>query len=222
MIGTAHSWRLAVVAAALLLAGCAGKPPAPDWQMNAQSALERSVQAYLVGNNRLEAVDFARARSEIAGTGRADLLARAELVRCAARVASLVQEPCSGYDALAADAAPAEQAYARYLQGQMRAEDLPLLPAQHRGVATASWGAALQGIEDPLARLVAAGVVLRLDRADPALIATAIETASAQGWRRPLLAWLGVQALRAELAGDTQELARIQRRMALVTETLPR
>ncbi len=208
---------------ALLLAGCAGKPPAPDWQMNAQSALERSVQAYLVGNTRLEAVDFARARSEIAGTGRADLLARAELVRCASRVASLAQEPCTGYDTLAADAAPPEQAYARYLQGQARAEDLPLLPAQHRAAAAATaTGAALQGMEDPLARLVAAGVLLRQDRADPAVIGKAIETASAQGWRRPLLAWLGVQARRAELAGDTQALAGIQRRMALVTEAMPR
>lgn len=228
MSGIRYSWRMTTAAAiamatALWLAGCAGKPPAPDWQMNAQAALERSVQAYLVGNTRLEAVDFARARSEIAGTGRADLLARAELVRCAARVASLVQEPCTGYDVLAADAAPAEQAYARYLQGQSRAEDLALLPPQHRAVAaSAASGAALQGIEDPLARLVAAGVVLRQDRADPAVIATAIATASAQGWRRPLLAWLGVQARRAELAGDTQELARIQRRMALVTDTLPR
>lgn len=209
-------------AAVMALAACAGKPPAPDWQMNAQAALERSVQAYLVGNTRLEVADFARARSEIAGTGRADLLARAELVRCAARVASLVTEPCTGYDTLAADAAPAEQAYARYLRGQARAEDQPLLPPQHRAVAAVSTAGALQAIEDPLARLVAAGVVLRQGRADPAVITTAIETASAQGWRRPLLAWLGVQARRAELAGDAQALARIQRRMALVTETMPR
>ena len=212
-----------LVVLVVLLAGCSTQPPAPDWQMNARSALERSVQAYLAGNARLEAVDFTRARAEIASTGRVDLLARAELVRCAARVASLEQGPCTGYEALADDAAPAEQAYARYLQGLVREGDLPLLPLQHRAAAAAGATAVvLPAIEDPLARLVAAGVWLQQGKADPAVIGMAIETSSAQGWRRPLLAWLGVQARRAELAGDTQALARIQRRMALVTETMPR
>jgi len=45
----------------------------------------------------------------------------------------------------------------------------------------------------------------------------AIDTASDQGWRRPLLAWLGVQAQRAEAAGDAQEEQRIRRRIALAS-----
>ncbi len=45
------------------------------------------------------------------------------------------------------------------------------------------------------------------------MIALAADTASAQGWRRPLLAWLGVQALRAERAGAMEEAARLRRRM---------
>jgi hypothetical protein len=78
--------------------------------------------------------------------------------------------------------------------------------------------AALQAVADPLARLVAAGVLLQTGRADPGVIRLAIDTASAQGWRRPLLAWLGVQALRADAAGDSADAQRIRRRMALVSE----
>ena len=59
----------------------------------------------------------ARARAEVARTGQVALVARLELLRCATRVASLVVEPCAGFDALAQDAAPADQAYARYLSG---------------------------------------------------------------------------------------------------------
>ena len=66
------------------------------------------------------------------------------------------------------------------------------------------------------ARLVAAGVLFQAGRASPDLLALAVDTASAQGWRRPLLAWLGVQARRAEAAGAVDEAARIRRRMALV------
>ena len=209
-------WLWIVVVTLLVLAGCANRPPPPDWQMNAQDALERAVQAYLVGDARVEALEFAKARSEVSSTGRADLLARAELVRCAARVASLVLEDCAGFAALAQDAAPPERAYAAYLAGHAQPQDAALLPPQHRAFAGAGAApAGLKEIADPLARLVAAGVLMQTGRADPAVIALAIETASAQGWRRPLLAWLGVLAQRAEQAGDAAEAARIRRRMAL-------
>jgi hypothetical protein len=44
----------------------------------------------------------------------------------------------------------------------------------------------------------------------------AVDTASSQGWRRPLLAWLNVQLLLAERAGAVAEAERLRRRIALV------
>ena len=204
----------------VVLAACGNTPPAPDWQMNARSAMERAQEAYVSGNTRVEAAEYARARAEVARTGRADLLARLELARCATRVASLVLEPCSGFAALEQDAPAPERAYAAYLGGRAQPQDAAALPEQHRPfvLPVAHPAASLQTVADPLARLVAAGVLLQTGRADPSVIAVAIDTASAQGWRRPLLAWLGVQVQRAELGGDSAEAARIRRRMALVGE----
>lgn len=219
------------VIASLLLAGCGNNPPVPDWQMNAHSSIERATAAYMSGNARVEAAEFARAREALSSTGKVDLIIRAELIRCAARVASLVFEECAGYDKLAVDASPADRAYAAYLAGRLpdsapsptaispSAADIALLPEQHRAVATASSdvaaASAAQAIADPLSRLIASGVLLRAGRATPQLLENAVDTASAQGWRRPLLAWLGVQAMRAEQAGDVSEAQRIKRRIAL-------
>ena len=208
--------RFGAMLAAVLLAACSNTPPPPDWQMNAKGSLERSLEAYLTGNNRVEALEFERARAEVARTGRPDLLARTELMRCAGRVASLVLEPCVGFEALRQDARPAERAYADYLAGRLSPQDVALLPPQHRAVASRATGGALPDIADPLARLVAAGVLLQAGQASPAMVAQAVETASAQGWRRPLLAWLGVQARLAEQGGDADEAARIRRRIQLV------
>ncbi|MEP7297433.1 MAG: hypothetical protein ABI702_14690 [Burkholderiales bacterium] len=180
--------------------------------MNAKSASERSVAAYLTGNARIDAAELARARAEVARTGRADLLARVELTHCAAQVASLVFEPCSGFEPLRADVAAPESAYADYLAG--RAPNAALLPEAHRAVAASS--AALGAIADPLARLIAAGVLFQTNRADPQVIQTAIDTASAQGWRRPLLAWLNVQLKRAEAAGAREDAEQLRRRIAIV------
>lgn len=206
----------ALAIACLLLAACGNKPRAPDWQMNAHDGLERYVKAYLGGKTRVEASEFERARDELESTGQPGLVARAELTRCAVRVASLVMDPCEGFERLRADSPAAERAYADYLAGRIAPPDVPLLPPQHRAVAAGQGdAAAVQAIEDPLSRLIAAGVLFRTGRASPQVLTIAGDTASAQGWRRPLLAWLGVQAQRAEQAGATEEAQRLRRRMAL-------
>lgn len=205
--------RKLVAAAAVALAACASGPPAPEWQATAHGALGSFQSAYLGGRTKAAEQEFARARSAIAATGKADLVARAELVRCAAQVASLDFGDCPGYQALAADAAPAERAYAAYLAGRAQAADMALLPEHHRNVSSASLGA----VADPFGRLVAAGVLFRQGAIAPEGIAVAVQTASAEGWRRPLLAWLGVQAARAEQAGDREAAQAIRRRMQLVT-----
>lgn len=214
-----------LIATVILLAGCGNNPPVPDWQMNAQSAVERFTDAYLTGNTRVEQADYVRARAALASTGKVEQVLRAELIRCATRVASLVFEDCAGFDQLAQDASPADRAYAAYLAGRATAADAPLLPAQHRAAAGATTdaaaAAAVQAISDPLSKLVASGVLLRAGKASPQTLGDAVDAASSQGWRRPLLAWLGVQAMRAQQAGDVAEAQRLQRRIDLVTDKKP-
>lgn len=210
----------ATFAAVALLTACASDPPAPAWQNEAKASIERAVSADLRGETRIAGVEYKRARDEIGSTGRPELVARMELIRCAAAVASTVFDACGTFEALRADAAPAELAYAAYLAG-IAPPDAKLLPPPHRDLAERALAGeaaavALRAIEDPLARLVAAGVLLRAGRADSQVIAVAVDTASAQGWRRPLLAWLGVQLAVAEQAGNAAEASRVRRRLEVV------
>jgi hypothetical protein len=219
-----HTARFMAAALVALLAACAGGPPPPDWQSNAKSAMDSAVAAYLSGESRAESQEFERARGQIARTGRADLVARAELMRCAARVASLVFEPCEGFERLRQDAAAPERAYADHLAARVLArDDIARLPPAQQAAATAVVGgeasvAGVQGIDDPLSRLIAVAVLFQAGKASPAMIGLATETASVQGWRRPLLAWLKVQAMRAERSGAADEAQRLQRRIELVQD----
>ena len=187
--------RVSALLAMVLLAACAGSPTPPDWQLSARGALAQYQRYYLSGETQLADKEFASARVEIARTGRLDLLARAELFRCAVRIASLEFDECTGYEALRADAGAEEVAYAEYLAGRT----------------------ARAPTEEPLSRLVASGLRLRNGTVTPQDVASAIDAASSQGWRRPLLAWLTVQAKRAEASGDQAALAHIRRRIELVT-----
>ncbi|TFW33126.1 hypothetical protein [Massilia horti] len=200
--------------AIILLSACASKPTPPSWQQNAHDSLGAFTDAYLAGDSAAASVEFARARSDTASTGRPDLVAQVELVRCAAQVASLVFDGCPGFAALAPDATPAQRAYAAYLSGNWQGLQPGLLPEQHRSVVA---NGSLAAVGDPLARMVAAGALFKAERITPADIGKAIDTASGQGWRRPLLMWLGVAAKRAEAAGDTAALAQIRRRIELAS-----
>lgn len=215
----------AVLSVAALLAGCAGTPT-PDWQLNAGSALQRMQQALLVGNDRVATNEWVRARAEVASTGRPDLVARAELLQCAAWVASLQFGPCDGFERLRQDAAAPERAYAAYLGGKLDPAQRGLLPPAQQPLAVAPAGeaaqlAALQATTDPLSRLLAAALWLQAGQAAPGVLALAVDTASAQGWRRPLLAWLGIAERLAMERGDAEAAARFRARIAFVESARP-
>ena len=210
-----RSIKLFLAAATVLVTACSSGPKPADWQVEAKGAMDRSVAAYLEGNNRVEQAELARARVALASTGRADLLANAELLHCASHVASLVFEPCAGFEVLRLDATAAQRAYADYLRGQLQPQDAALLPESQRAAATGN-AAVVAALGDPLSQLVAAGVVLRGGKSNAAVAEAAVNTASSRGWRRPLLAWLKLQADGAAQRGNPEQAVRLQRRIALI------
>ena len=213
--------RLSAALAAVLLAACGSGPRVPDWQLNAASATERATSAYLEGKTAVAEREFGMARKQVGSTGQPALAIRVELLRCAVQVAALVFEECAGFTPLQPDASAADQAYARYLACSASAADAALLPEPQRAVAAAASdtaaASAAAAITDPLSRLVAAGALLRANRATPELLTMAVNTASSQGWRRAVLAWLNVQLQRAEQAGDNIEASRLRRRIKLAS-----
>ena len=203
------------------LLGCASGPVQPAWEGNAKNSLDASVSNYLSGNTKAEMQDYARAYKELSATGRADLLALAELTRCAARVASLEFDNCPKFKPLAQDSGPEQRAYADYLAGRWQGINTTLLPKHHAAVVNATNNPALLlQIKDPLSRLVAAGVMLQFGQLTPVALqkiaGIATQTASDQAWRRPLLAWLGMQVKQAEKTGDMNAAAGFKRRIELI------
>ena len=226
MTANAIPWTRRTAAAAtlcLLLAACSSQPPAPAWQMDSHGASQRALEAYLSGNQRVATLEWQHARQAIARTGQPARMARLELLQCAAQTASAMPWDCPRFEALRTDAAGPERAYAAYLAGQtLDPMQAALLPPAQQALALATTDAAAAAhvlqLSDPLARLVAAGVLLRRSQASPAVVQAAVDTASQKGWRRPLLAWLGVQRQWAEQGGQPDVAARIRRRMDLVEQ----
>ena len=217
--------RAAGLSVALALCACASGPPVPDWQAQSQSALESFRQLYLEGDSSGAARAFARAKAALASTGKPELVAKAELVRCALGAAALDFDACSNYDSQSADASADDRVYGDFISARWKGLNSSRLPAPYRNIAVArddtERARILQGIDDPVSRLVAAGALFRATALSPEGVAMAVDTASAQGYRRPLLAYLNVQAKQAQAAGDRAAEEAVRKRMEIVYQSLP-
>lgn len=204
---------------AVLMAGCSGSPPPPDWKLNAVSLLEHYQARWLEGDAKAAGLALENSRKEIAKTGRLDLLARLELAACGTRAAALDFAACTAYLAIASEAAQADKAYAQFLGGNWSGLDARLIHGHYEDLIKAKDEAAANRaaaeIKQPLPRLIAAGLLFQQGRAAPSTLAMAVDTASERGWRRPLLTWLEVQLKRAEAAGDQAAATHLQRRIDL-------
>lgn len=206
---------IALACIVVALGACANNPPPPGWLLTADAALTAHARYRLEGRDTLAAGQLKIARNAVRRTGDASQMGKVELHACAVAVASLETGDCPGFAALAEDAGASERAYADYLA--QRTVNPALLPEMQRRV----WQNpnALAEVSDPLSRLVAAGVLLRAGRLAPAGISVAIDTAAAQGWRRPLLAWLTLERERLVRAGDEAGAAAIERRIERIVGT---
>jgi hypothetical protein len=74
-------------------------------------------------------------------------------------------------------------------------------------------------MNDPLARLLDASLLVMRQEADAATLTLATETASAQGWRQPLLTYLKLQEKQAKIQGNAAEQARLTQRIQLVEQS---
>ena len=219
------------------LVGCGTAKPPPPWQAKTLSTSDAAVSAYLQGQVKVAAIQMKQAQFSASSTGRPDAVYKLNLLQCALDVSSLSATPCPRpedvgirSDSFDPDVRFELEAYRAYLLGDSLDETVQsrLPKAQRAAAALAGTTDAakalkvLAEIEEPLSRLVAAGVWLRQQNmassGQTGIIALAIDTASQQGWRRPLAAWLTRQIRVAQATGDAATARRAQARLAIVLD----
>ncbi len=209
----------------LLLAGC-GTKPAPGWIAAGHRQLEAFKQHYLTaGHQRITEIHFREAVAEIQKGGDMDLLGKAWLTRMALQVAVLSEPDGGDYPKVeAVEVVPANRNYYRFLVGDHAAVDPLLLAASYRPF----WGAlrdrdaartaaAVAAIEDPLSRLIASGLAVRHGLETEALLQSAVEAASQNGWKTALLAWLERLHRLYETSGQPARASEIRSRIDLIS-----
>jgi len=208
----------------LSLAGC-GSRPAPVWIASGHQQLENFKTDFLTGRAPLVTeLHFKKAVEEIKKGGDLDLLGKAWLTRMALQVAVLGEMEDGEYRRVeAGQPVFANRNFYLFLSGDAAKVEDSLLPEQYRPFLAALKGQeagqaerTIAAIEDPLSRLIAAGLAVRHGLIRESILRTAVETAAQEGWKRALIAWLErLQAFHAA-AGETAKASAIRQRIDLI------
>ncbi len=209
----------------LLLSACgsAGQP-VPDWKTDAADFIERYKKHALLGEHVVAERFFQRALQATGGAGRITETARLWLVHCATRRANLQDDDCSEYAELAKlETSATDRAYYQFVTLKWAELDMANLPTHYAALVksdTARLNTQIAAIEDPLSRLLAASLVTQRGQADHATLTIAMETASSQGWRQPLLTYLKLLEKSAASRGMSSEQQAYAVRIRLIEEAL--
>jgi len=190
--------KLLFLTLAFMICACGSVAPTPKWQDNAYEQLEIYKTSFLAGKEESTEPHFVKAGREMAAGNDLNLLAVAWLTKYALHAASLESFDDNEFQRLSRlEPNAADLAYCNFLKGNFSAVDINLLPARYAGVMKAaavkdatSAVREINAIADPLSRLVACGVCVKYITYDENILQTAIDTAAAHGWRRPLWAYL--------------------------------
>lgn len=208
----------------LHLAGCGAKP-APVWISAGHKQLETFKQDFLIGRSSpITEIHFRNAVEEMKKGGDANLLGKAWLTRMALQIALLTEMDAGDYLKIAAtESVPANDNFYRFLKGDAAAVDVSLLPESYqpfwemlRNSDPTKAAVAIAAMDDPLSRLIASGLAVRHGLETEVILRTAVETASQNGWKRALLAWLERLKSFHEAAGDAEKAAVISARIDLM------
>lgn len=216
--------RILILWMVLIIAACGSSARVPDWKDNASRHLEDYKSHFLAGKEDASEPHFFKARKEIAAGNDLQLLATVYLTKYALHAASLESFETSDFAKLQRlEPNAANMAYCHFLKGNFSAVDARVLPSRYTGVLKAavsrdvkSAGREINAIDDPLSRLIASGVWVRYLPYNEDLLWMAVNTASANGWRRPLWAYLEkLQAYYLE-HGDQSKVEAIKLRLNLM------
>jgi len=186
------------IALSLLLLGCGSSKPVPDWTNASFNDLDNYKKNYLSGKSGIAEEYFNRAVDEIKGSGNLDILAKAYLTKYAVHVAVL--EPFCGNEYLMIEEVEPvgeNRNFYDFLGGTFERVDERLLPKQYadffRTFRDRNDDDFVKGISDmdnPLSRLIAVGLLVKKNTYDEKILKLAIDTASQNGWKKALLAYM--------------------------------
>ena len=206
------------------LLGCGGSKKNPEWIDNSYNQLENYKKNYLSGKDRIAELQFNKAIDEIKKSGNLEILGRAYLTKYAVHIAVLETFDEREYLTIEAlEPVLQNRMFYNFLKGSFDKVDESLLPRQYKGVLKVfrtgkfeDAAAEISKMEDPLSKLITAGLLIQKNVYDEGVLKIAIDTAAQNGWKKALLAYLEKLVLFYETKKESEKASNITQRLQLL------
>ncbi len=218
-----------ILLSAIMLCACGQSSlPVSVWKDNAFRCLEDYKINFLAGKEDATEPHFLKAKKEITAGNDMNLLAIAYLTKYALHTACLESFETGDFARIyRQEPNPANMAYCHLLKGNFNVVEINLISPRYVGIIKAAAGddsalaaREIAAIDDALSRLIACGVWVRYRSSSEKILLIAVDTASSQGWRKPLAAYLNkLQTFYLE-RGDKDKAVRIQERIELMQKAI--
>lgn len=207
----------------ILLSGC-GSKPVPDWKNVSFNHMKHFKRCFLSGEEGKADIYFNKAIDEIKKSGKLDILAKAYLTKCALRVAMLEETECSEFITIEnVEPNRENKNYYTFLTGNLDNVDMRILPPGYKNFLTAlkagkidRINAEISGIEDPQSRLIATGISVKNNQYNETTLKMALDVASDNGWKNPLLVYLEKLKSSYEVNREIEKAKKVQQKIKLI------
>ncbi len=209
-----------------LLIGCGSSKPVPEWRDASFNLLDNYKKNYLSGKERIAEAYFNKAVEEVKSSGDLDILARTYLTKYACQVAVLAAFDDNEFLRIdAAEPILRNKSFYNFLKGDFESIDENQLPEQYMGFLRAFKGGnqdeidrEISKIDNPLSKLIATGLLVQKNKMDETELTFAIDIASQNGWKKPLLAYLARLQSYYEMTNRPDKAARVSERIQLIKD----
>lgn len=214
---------LYLFAFSILVFGC-GSKPVPDWKNVSYYQLESYKKSYLIGKTKIAELHFSKAIEEIKKSGDLKVMAMTYLTKYAVNVAVL--EDFDDRDYLQIESVQQDtksRNFYNFLKGAFDQVDERLLPGEYgdflktlRQGREGDMKREIVNIKDPLSKLIVTGLLVRHHRCPEMILKAAADTASENGWKKALVAYLEKLQSFYEAEKEMEKAANVQRRIQLI------
>jgi hypothetical protein len=217
--------RFFIIVIIFSLCAC-GSQPIPQWMDTSSRQLENYKINFLADKEDETEPHFAKAKKAISSSNDLYLLATLYLTKYALNTAALEDFDATDFlRIIKLQPDPGRIAYYEFLRGNFAAVDKSRLPADYRNLwplimnkDSAAAPRQIAAISDPLSRLIACGIWVKYLPYDESVLQQGIDTSAAQGWRRPLWAYLTRLQKYYSDRQDTTKAESIRERLELLKQ----
>lgn len=199
----------------LAFSGCSSQP-APAWQQDGNTTMTNFINAYMEGKSKFADNYYVKLVESLKLTADPDVMVVAPLTKCAMKIAMMEDYGCEEAQPYLATLKKKENIrYLNFVLG--KGSDLP---SKYKDFHTSTCSPELvnlkiKKLDEPLSKIIASSITVRNKCYDERTLIKAIDTASAEGWKRTVLTYLDLLLKFYEEKSDPEKAEIIRQRIEL-------